>query len=326
MAFIKKLTNLSSTVAIWACGVALLWVPQHIGAVEFQENFESPCGAQTCGCSNGCGRPNETPYRFDGTYFRTHDGAQPYWSQSTHEIGTGINGSECFKSVSEGIGPASQASCYFEKAFANDGDIYVRGCWKFGPTWDDFGLADQKLYYIYFASEIAGYGPNLTLFWHAGSTDNGWAGDGLELALYSIPGDWCHANAANNEVQHTNHLKLADHTNEWMCLEVHEDVANPTWTRTIWVTTQTGAQNLAANSAQEINGVMHFNDYLYARQTIAGAAQEMTSLKFGSYANESVGGGSEMWLDELVISDLKIGHPFVTDQLAPAAPQNLLVQ
>ena len=266
-----------------AAAAVLFLVCGSAAAVEFEEPFEGPCSPDPCGCSGGCGRTGETPYGFDGSYFRTHETPEPYWTRSVHEAGTGVGGSDCFRAVSESVADMSQSSCYFEIGFPPDGDLFVRGCWRFDDAWDNHSLVDQKLYYLYFAVEEVGYGPNVTLFWHAGSSESGWGGDGMELALYSIPGDWCHANSASNEVRHENRLKLAEHIGEWICIEVHEDLDESTWVRTAWVTTETGAARLEAGTAGLVEGTMQFNDYAYARQTVAGVPQTLVDLKFGQF-------------------------------------------
>jgi len=150
-------------------------------------------------------------------------------------------------------------------------------------------------------------------FWHNGGGTY-WAGGGAELAWYSITHDWIGANFPLNSVQHTNYLYLHEHYDEWICLDTHFDVDQNPWDISVYVTTEWGAQNLAAgNTGTDSSGIQHFNDYLYISfiGSVPGLlpGNGFTSNQYGSYVNHMVTTGNQMFLDEYVLSYSKTGPP-----------------
>jgi len=259
-------------------------------------------------------------YSFDA--YKFGDTGIP-WEISGLEQG-GINDSGCVRVRAVN---RDQDDCWYGLEF-DDGDFYWRGCWKFSNDWVDSGLVDQKLTYIY------GTGGNLNLFWHSGGDwpPGTWSKQGMELAHYAVTGDWVPANSAENERRHTNYLLLAEHFDRWICVEHHVDVNQSPWTHTYWVTTQGGVA-LAPGTCARVDGRTEFNDYEYIRTRLDASPASYTFIKFGAFINENAGTGY-MYLDEFVMSDSKIGHPFggggsggpgQEDSVSPSAPVGLRI-
>lgn len=153
-------------------------------------------------------------------------------------------------------------------------------------------------------------------FWHPGSAENDFRGDYYqELTWYDISSDhYFGSNAVTNQVRHNNWLLLQDHYNEWMCLETHFDLDQVPWLVEIYVTTAPGAATLAQGAtALDTNGRRQFNDYLYIRYSnpIAPAVEPGFGISFNQYgAYGHAVTGDQIYLDEMVISTGKVGHPF----------------
>ena len=283
--------GLKSRIGVAAC---LTLFATSTAAIEFSEDFN---------------QPSEAPrYSFDDYKFGDTD--HPWNVVGVSEGGVRNSGALRADAVGR-----DQDDCWVGKNM-EEGSFFWRACWKFTDGWQDYGLVDQKLTYIY------GSGGNLNLFLHAGSRNLGWTGRGLELAHYQTSGDrWIPANSAGNEVSHTNALVLEEHYNRWICIEHEVDVDQNPWVHRYWVSTQ-GGSNLAPGSTSMINGRREFNDYLYLEIEHSASPASYTYLKIGAFINESAGTES-MYLDAVEMSETKIGSPFVPDEVAPSAPRQL---
>ena len=97
-------------------------------------------------------------------------------------------------------------------------------------------------------------------------------------------------------------------------METHIDLDQVPWLVEIYVTTAPGAATLAAGTtAIDTNGRRQFNDYLYIRYSNpVGPALErgfgIGHNEYGAYGHANI--NDQIYLDEMVISTGKVGHPF----------------
>ena len=276
-----------------------LFVSTSAWSIEFEETMDSACSPNPCGCG-----VSYTAYSFNQCKFG--DTGNP-WGHS-HQSSGGINNSGYHRTTAVGD---EQDDCWWGVNVGTDSQYYWRGCWRMSSNWDASGLYDQKLSYTYTSSS-----GNINIFFHSGVYEppgSYFSGEGLELTLYTVTDGWVPANHPDNIVQHTNYFLVAEHFNEWWCLEVQQDYDQNPWVLKMWITTAWGAANLSDGQTGTDGGVQHFNNYLYVHRQISHSGDSgdaAYALKIGAFINETVPDGATMDQDEIVVSESKIGHPF----------------
>jgi len=164
---------------------------------------------------------------------------------------------------------------WFTSATNGLDDYYARGCWKVDSSFPHDPGQNWKLSYNY----VAGAGFVTWMRPRAG-------GNGFEPCLYNAVEDY---DLCNTESLPTFYVR--DHKDEWFCLEWY---TNPgTSTARMWLSTENG----------------EYDDTLYADSSYAFNAPPYHSFKIGSYWDGGEYEGAYYWLDEVVISETKIGPP-----------------
>lgn len=285
----------------------------------------------------GCGAGKTHYPGFTGCYFRTH-GTNSYNLEdfgTGPSVGTGIGGSNSWRIVGKAdIPESSQTSHFWQVSLSRATSHYYRVCQKYTSGWlrtDNSTPADQKLTYMNYT------GPpekplRDTLFIHAFGAEQTCPSQpgGKEFAWYDTTNSWIVACSTINQVQHTNHLRLNNYIDDWICWEEYVNVSGNPWQHRIWITTEEGYNSCNPGQACNIDGTVEFNDYEYFRFTTARAANSIANIEFGHYSNEQLPEGGVFYEDEFVASTNKIGPPTGlsnnSDAIAPSAPGGLIVQ